>query len=140
MIEDHEARAGRPLIDCAHKISHEAQRIGLALRRVARSADRVAQCGPVAGDTTGHTAPLGGLVAVGFHRAAHPSRWSLTMPVACISAYAVVGPTNLNPRRLSSLAIAVDSAVTAATCSYDVGAGAASGANDHSKSVSDSSR
>ena len=42
-----------------------------------------------------------------------PATWSSTMPVACISAYAVVGPKNLNPRRLSSLAIAVDSAVIA---------------------------
>ena len=33
------------------------------------------------------------------------------MPEACIRAYAVVGPTNRNPRRFSSFAIAVDSGV-----------------------------
>ena len=33
--------------------------------------------------------------------------------MACIRACAVVGPTKLNPRRLSSLAIALDSVVTA---------------------------
>ncbi|MDQ1645397.1 MAG: hypothetical protein QOJ50_1581, partial [Cryptosporangiaceae bacterium] len=33
------------------------------------------------------------------------------MPVACISAYAVVGPTNRKPRRFSSFAMATDSGV-----------------------------
>src|SRR5690606_17075044 len=41
------------------------------------------------------------------------ARWSSTMPVACIRAYAVVGPTNRKPRRLSSFAIATDSGVVA---------------------------
>ena len=40
-----------------------------------------------------------------------PARWSSTMPVACISAYAVVGPTKRKPRFLSALASAVDSGV-----------------------------
>ena len=44
-----------------------------------------------------------------------PSMWSSTSPQACISAYAVVGPTNLKPRFLSSFAIAVDSGVVAGT-------------------------
>ena len=33
------------------------------------------------------------------------------MPLACIRAYAVVGPTNLKPRFFRSLAIAFDSSV-----------------------------
>src|SRR5919107_1687395 len=41
--------------------------------------------------------------------------WSSTIPVACISAYAVVGPTKTNPRRLSSLAIATESGLVAGT-------------------------
>src|SRR5665647_1015668 len=39
--------------------------------------------------------------------------WSLTMPVACISAQQMVLPTNLKPRRFSSLLIACDSGVLA---------------------------
>ena len=35
------------------------------------------------------------------------ARWSSTMPVACISAYAVVGPTNLKPRLRRSFASAI---------------------------------
>ena len=53
----------------------------------------------------------------------HDATWSSTIPVACISAYAVVGPTNLKPRRLSSLAIAVDSGVTAGTSDRSAGRG-----------------
>src|SRR6266540_718549 len=33
-------------------------------------------------------------------------RWSLTRPMACMSAYIVVGPTNVQPRRFSSLLMA----------------------------------
>ena len=55
------------------------------------------------------------------------------MPVACMSAYAVVGPTNRNPRRLSSFAIAVDSAVVAGTSAIVAGRGRGMvGAKDHS--------
>ena len=36
-------------------------------------------------------------------RAWQPARWSSTIPVACISAYAVVGPTNAKPRALQLL-------------------------------------
>ena len=50
-------------------------------------------------------------------RAAHPSRWSLTSPIACMNAYTVVGPTNRHPRRLSSRASAVDSGVCASSAS-----------------------
>ena len=41
----------------------------------------------------------------------------------------MVGPTNRKPRRFV-LAIAIDSAVVAGTSAYEVGAGAAGGAND----------
>ena len=60
--------------------------------------------------------------------------WSSTIPVACINAYAVVGPTKRKPRRRSSLAIAVDSGVVAARSANVRGRGraAGSGANDHS--------
>src|SRR5580698_7502145 len=48
-----------------------------------------------------------------FFRAQAPRRkqstaWSLTMPEACIHAYTITGPTNLNPRRLSSFEIFSD--------------------------------
>ena len=39
--------------------------------------------------------------------------WSLTMPIACISAYIVVGPTKRNPRRLRSLLSAFERSVFA---------------------------
>lgn len=42
-----------------------------------------------------------------------PGAWSLTMPMACISAYIVVGPTNFQPRFLSSLDRVCDSGVWA---------------------------
>src|SRR6478735_12738812 len=61
-----------------------------------------------------------------------------------MSAYAVVGPTNLKPRRFNSFAIAVDSGVTAGTSFTVAGRlGRGGGANDHSsvsRSVSDNSR
>jgi|GEM_PF-5090811 len=41
-------------------------------------------------------------------RTEHPSKWSFTNPMACMNAYAVVGPTNDHPRRLSSLLSAVE--------------------------------
>ena len=51
----------------------------------------------------------------------------------------MVGPTKTNPRRLSSLAIAVDSGVVAGTSPGPAGAGRArSGAKDQSRSLSDS--
>ena len=62
------------------------------------------------------------------------------MPVACISAYAVVGPTNRNPRRFSSLASAVDSGVTAGTSAIVPGRGRDGGANDHSSTDRPSGR
>src|SRR3989338_3393172 len=39
--------------------------------------------------------------------------WSFTMPVACISAWQMVLPANLKPRRFNSLLIASDSGVLA---------------------------
>ena len=66
--------------------------------------------------------------------------WSSTIPVACINAYAVVGPTNRKPRRFSSLAIAVDSGVTAGTWDRSAGRGRGGGANDHSNSPRSTSR
>src|ERR1700674_3681670 len=41
------------------------------------------------------------------------TRWSLTMPVACMKALTMVGPTNLNPRDASSFEILIDSGVDA---------------------------
>ena len=35
--------------------------------------------------------------------------WSFTSPIACMKAYAVVGPTNRQPLRLSALDIEADS-------------------------------
>ena len=43
------------------------------------------------------------------------SSWSFVSPSDCMKAYAVVGPTNRQPRRLSSFDSAVDRAVTAGT-------------------------
>jgi hypothetical protein len=51
------------------------------------------------------------------YRNSQSARWSFTSPAACISAYAVVGPTKRNPRRRSSLASASDSGVAAASWS-----------------------
>ena len=57
------------------------------------------------------------------------------MPVACMRAYAVVGPTNRKPLRFKAFAIAVDSGVTAGTSPVSRGAArSADGANDHSSS------
>src|SRR5690606_6637320 len=63
------------------------------------------------------------------------ARWSSTMPVACIRAYAVVGPTNRKPRRLSSFAIATDSGVVAGTSARLTGRGRGGGAYDHSSAA-----
>src|SRR5215203_2957772 len=41
-----------------------------------------------------------------------PCRWSFTSPMACMNAYIVVGPTNVQPRRRRSFESAVDSGVT----------------------------
>ena len=41
------------------------------------------------------------------------------LSVACMKAYTIVGPTNLKPRRLRALAIAVDSGVVAGTSAND---------------------
>lgn len=43
-----------------------------------------------------------------FVREAHPSKWSLTNPIACMKAYIVVGPTKIQPRFLRSLDKAID--------------------------------
>ena len=43
------------------------------------------------------------------------------MPVACMSAYAVVGPTKRKPRRLSSRASALDAGVVAGMSASDAG-------------------
>ncbi len=58
------------------------------------------------------------------------------MPVDCISAYIVVGPTKRKPRARSALLIAVDSGVTARTSAKAAGAGLAGGAKDHSRASS----
>src|SRR5690349_7133578 len=42
-------------------------------------------------------------------RRCDPSRWVSTMPTASISAYIVVGPTKVNPLRLSAFDSASDS-------------------------------
>jgi hypothetical protein len=61
-----------------------------------------------------------GSAGVGYSCARqHPAMWSSTIPADCMSAYIVVGPTNVKPSRRSSLLIAVDSAVTAATSAHD---------------------
>ena len=52
-------------------------------------------------------------------RTKQPWRWSSTRPTACISAYAVVGPTNRIPAFLSSRAIATDSGEVARTSSAE---------------------
>ena len=44
-----------------------------------------------------------------FARAAQPSIWSLTSPIACMNAYILVGPTKVQPRFLRSLDKAMDS-------------------------------
>ena len=63
------------------------------------------------------------------------------MPVACIRAYAVVGPTKRKPRRLSSLASAMDSGVVAGTSANDSGRRSrGSGAYDHSSAAKPSGR
>ena len=36
-------------------------------------------------------------------RQAQPSKWSLTIPMACMNAYIVVGPTNVQPRFFKAL-------------------------------------
>src|SRR5258705_4765383 len=43
------------------------------------------------------------------------TRWSLTMPVACMKAYTMVGPTNLKPRAPSSFGILIETRVQAGT-------------------------
>ena len=53
-------------------------------------------------------------------------------------AYAVVGPTNANERRLSSLASAADAGVVDGTSAIVLGAGAGSGAKDHARVASPS--
>src|SRR5215204_4345572 len=42
-----------------------------------------------------------------------PCRWSFTSPMACMNAYIVVGPTNVQPRRRRSFESAVDSGLVA---------------------------
>src|SRR5689334_7135949 len=64
-----------------------------------------------------------------------PRIWSSTIPVACISAYAVVGPTKRNPRRLSSRAMAFDSSVAEGIWDGSAGRDRGDGANDHSRSA-----
>src|SRR4029079_16684445 len=45
----------------------------------------------------------------------HPARWSFTIPVACMKAYMMVVPTNLNPRVLRSFDRASDTSVRVGT-------------------------
>ena len=54
----------------------------------------------------GTTNPARAFSAAG--REWHPSRWSLTSPMACMKAYTVVGPTKLQPRFFRSLDMAID--------------------------------
>src|SRR5215218_79675 len=42
-----------------------------------------------------------------------PSKWSFTRPIACMKAYTVLGPTNIQPRRRRSRLIALDSGLWA---------------------------
>src|SRR5262245_20513965 len=46
-------------------------------------------------------------------RNAQPCRWSFTRPIACMNAYIVVGPTNVQPRFRKSFESAIDSGVVA---------------------------
>ena len=57
------------------------------------------------------------------------------MPTASISANIVVGPTNVNPRRFSSLLSATDSGEVVGTSAYVDGAGVRVGRNDQTSSV-----
>ncbi|MOA66777.1 hypothetical protein D3C78_1936540 [compost metagenome] len=41
-------------------------------------------------------------------RQAQPLMWSLTMPTACMKAYIVVGPTNVQPRFFNARDSAAD--------------------------------
>ena len=43
----------------------------------------------------------------------HSGEWSFTIPTACIHAYTITGPTNLNPRFFKSAEIVSDSGVFA---------------------------
>lgn len=51
-----------------------------------------------------------------------PWMWSSTVPIACIAAYIVVGPTNRNPRFFSALLRVSDSGVWAGTSAKVSGA------------------
>src|SRR5438309_1584743 len=56
-----------------------------------------------------------------------PIRWVSTIPTASMSAYMVVGPTNVNPLLRRAFERAIDSGERVGTSSYDVGAGVEEG-------------
>src|SRR5689334_14940700 len=70
-----------------------------------------------------------------IQRAIQVFKWSFTMPVACINAYAVVGPTNTKPFFLRAFDMATDSGVVAGTSPSVLGALCVAGLNDQSSSV-----
>ena len=57
------------------------------------------------------------------------------MPIASMSAYMVVGPTNANPRRFSSFDSAVLRSETVGTSAKRTGSGVSSGRKDHTRST-----
>ena len=65
-------------------------------------------------------------------RIAHASAWSFTIPMLCMKAYAVVGPTKVKPLRFSSFARATDSRVVAT-----IAGGAGVGSNDQMREPSE---
>ena len=60
------------------------------------------------------------------------------MPIASMSAYTVVGPTNANPRRFSSLDSAVLSSEVVGTSAKRAGSGVRPGWYDHTSATSPS--
>ena len=113
-------QTGRPVVndvrselrfDAAGLIVDAARRVRLlALGPAGARAGRpAARLDAGAASTRSATRPAAGLAAFRdtltdpAQRKAQPARWSLTMPVACIRAYAVVGPTNRKPLRFKLL-------------------------------------
>jgi len=69
------------------------------------------------------------------HNDVSPRGACRTMPMASMRAYMVIGPTDTNPRRRSSLARAADSADLGGISAKVLGCGVVSGLNDHTRSA-----
>src|SRR6266481_6017726 len=82
----------------------------------------------------------GRLPARNSSRAKQPARWSLTMPQACMVAYAVTGPVKVKPWRLSSALSALAAGVLAGTSASVRGAAAGSAAYFQTSALSPSGR